>query len=152
MRKIKIVPINKLKFHEQTDKQNLKRIVGNIRKDGCVKDPIVIEKDNFIILDGHHRAKALDMLGYKKIPAYVVNYFNKEIEVLQRRPEIEVSKEIVVEMAMTGKVFPHKTTKHLIPNRPTNLNIALESLKDSKKTGSQNQKKYFCQSNINHIL
>ncbi|MFA5926473.1 MAG: ParB N-terminal domain-containing protein [Parcubacteria group bacterium] len=140
MRKIRIIPIKKLKPHEQTDKKNLERIKNDIHKTGCISNPVVVERDNLVILDGHHRTKALQLLGCTEIPVYLVDYFNDEIEVSQRRPEIKISKEIIIKKALAGKLFPKKTSKHFIPDRPINLNISLEALKGNRNTAEQAKK------------
>lgn len=129
MGRIKLITITKLKPHEEIIPENLEKVKHEIYKNGCLINPIIVDQKNLVILDGHHRVKALEILGYKKIPAYLVEYLDEEIKVLQRRIEIPVSKKIVVEKALSGEVFPCKTTKHLIPGRPMRLNISLGDLK-----------------------
>lgn len=129
MGEIKIISIADLRPHEEIIPENLERVKEKIRDKGYLINPIIVDRDNLVILDGHHRVKALKLLGYKKIPAYTVNYFDKKIKVLQRRPEIPVTKEIIIKKALAGKVFPCKTSKHIIPERPMRLNVSLEILK-----------------------
>ncbi len=57
---------------------------------------------------------ALKKLGYRKIPAKLVDYGSSKIQVESWRPEKEVTKEDVIRMAESGKKFPAKTTKHMI--------------------------------------
>ena len=60
----------------------------------------------------------------------LVDYIHdKKIRVVARRKEIPVNKKIVVAMGLSDKVFPHKTTKHLIPKRVKNLKIPINNLK-----------------------
>ncbi|MCS7386245.1 MAG: ParB N-terminal domain-containing protein [archaeon GB-1867-005] len=40
-----------------------------------------------------------------------------------------ISKEKVVELALSGKVLPHKSTRHVIPLRPLSVNVPLSLLK-----------------------
>ena len=115
--------------HIQKQRKNLEKIKNQILSDGYLINPIIVDQENLVILDGHHRAEALKLLGYKKIPAYVVDYFDKEIRVVQRRPEIPISKEAIIQKALAGEVFPCKTSKHFIPNRPKKVNIPLMNLK-----------------------
>lgn len=129
MGEIKIIPIEELKPHEQTIPENLKRLENKIRENGYLINPIIVDQDSLVILDGHHRAKVLKLLGYKKVPAFLVDYSDKGIKVFQRRPEIPITKEIIIKKALAGEVFPCKTSKHQIPKRPMRLNIPLEKLK-----------------------
>lgn len=128
MGKVKIVQIQDLRAHEKTNKKNLEKVKSQIIKDGYLSNPIIVDKDNNIILDGHHRAEALQKIGCKKIPAFLLDYFDDGIKVLQRRSNIKVSKEIIVKRALAGKVFPYKTSKHIIPQRPKKLNISIDKL------------------------
>jgi hypothetical protein len=129
MNKIKLILISKLKPHEEIIPENLKKIKNEIYEKGYLANPVIIDQKNLIILDGHHRVKALELLGYKKVPAYMVDYYAKGLKVFPRRSEISISKNIVIAKALTGEVFPHKTTKHLIPGRPKSLNVPLEKLR-----------------------
>jgi ParB-like chromosome segregation protein Spo0J len=124
-----IVEICELKEHEKINKEYLKRLKQEIKLDKILKDPIIVDRNTKIILDGHHRFNGLKELGYKKILVYFVNYKSPEIRVQSRRKEIKVTKDRVIEVALSGKKFPVKTSKHLIPNRPRNICISLEKLK-----------------------
>lgn len=129
MGEIKIIAIKNLKPHEEIIPENLEKVKEKIEKNGYLINPVIVDRDSLVILDGHHRVKALYMLGYRNIPAYLVDYSDSEIKVFQRRPEIPISKEIIIAKALAGEVFPCKTSKHVIPARPMHLNIALENLK-----------------------
>ena len=97
---------------------------------GYLKNPVIVDRDNFIILDGHHRVAALKQLGANKIPAYLVDYQNKNIRVTLRRHEFKFLniKQSVIDYCLSGKIFSSKTTRHLIKNRPRNINYELKKL------------------------
>lgn len=128
MNKIKIVRIKNLKPHEKTNKLRLAEVKALIKKSKLFIEPIIIDGKHFIILDGHHRTRVLTELGYKNIPALVVDYSNPRIKVLSRRSNLPVSKKLIIDYALAGKTFPHKTSKHIIPSCPRNLNIKLAEL------------------------
>jgi len=128
MGKIKILPIKKLLIHERINRCRLAEVKSWFERDGFVKNPIIIDQENFIILDGHHRVRALIELGYNKIPAVLVDYFSQAIRVGSRRKNIKVSKCSIIRRALIGKPYPHKTSKHFIPDRPKLINIKLEKL------------------------
>ena len=95
---------------------------------GYFTEPIIVDRHHLIILDGHHRVAILKKLGYQKIPAYLVDYLNKNIKVISRRKNLPIKKETIIYNSLLGKLLPYKTSKHLIPNRPKNLNINLTKL------------------------
>ena len=80
---------------------------------GRFKVPLLIDSETKTILDGHHRCYAANRLRLKHIPCYLVNYMNDQsIKVSAIRSDTPVDKEKVIEMALSARVFPHKTTRH----------------------------------------
>jgi L-serine kinase (ADP) len=127
--KIINIEINKIREHEAVDVDHLEKIKKIICRAGIFKEPIIIDKKTLVVLDGHHRLNSCRKLGLKKVPCLMVNYLiDKKIKVVSRRKNIFVNKKEVVMMGLSNKVFPHKTTKHLIPGRIKNLKIPLELL------------------------
>lgn len=128
MNKITIVRIKELKAHEKIDQKNLKKVRWRIFSSACLRNPIIVEAKHYVILDGHHRVQALSDLGYSKIPAVLVNYYNEKIKVAARRKNIKISKEKIIERALANTPYPYKTTKHFIPDRPKFINMDLNKL------------------------
>lgn len=125
-----LMPLLKLRSHEAIDQNRLKVVLEKIKTDGFFIKPIIIEREEFIILDGHHRVAALKRLGAKVIPAYIVDYQSRDIRVFLRRKELmgRLTKEIVIKLALEGKVFPSKTTRHYLKNRPGRIKVSLGEL------------------------
>jgi len=69
--KIQIIKNNLLKKHERLIKPHLKWLYGQIKKDGYINNPIIVDKNTMIILDGHHRFNALKHLGMSSSPVYL---------------------------------------------------------------------------------
>ena len=80
-----LMSISKLKRHEAIDPKRLLELMAQIKNDGYLKNPIVVDKDSLVILDGHHRLKALKTLGYQKIPTFLVDYQSGRVRVYLRR-------------------------------------------------------------------
>jgi len=130
IRKIYLLDIKKLKNHEMISIKRLKQVKDDLLIKGYVKNPVVVERKNNIILDGHHRVAALKQMGASKIPAFLVDYQDKKIKVTLRRKEFVFTdiKQAVIDYCLKGKIFPSKTTKHLIKNRPKNINVKINQL------------------------
>jgi hypothetical protein len=111
---IELVELNKLKPHEEVDPVHLQDLMEEIKSDGILKFAIAVEKDNDIILDGHHRVAALKELGCTRIPVVFVDYSSSEIEVQNQRNTMELTKEEIVKAGIEPKKLPPKTSKHLI--------------------------------------
>jgi len=123
-----ILSIQEFKEHEKVNKRRLEQLKQEIKSDGMLKDPIIVDKKTKIILDGHHRYNSIKQLGYNKILAYFVDYASPKIRVVSRR-EKKVTKKNVIEAGLSNKKMPYKSSKHLIPNRPRNICVNLEKLK-----------------------
>ena len=125
----KILDIDRLKQHEQTDKKHLEKLTKQIARSRYVT-PILVDEESKVILDGHHRLNALKDLGYKQIPAFSVDYFNSNVKVVSRRPEFKVTKKEIVKRGLAGNPYPPKTTKHGLDS--TEPRISLKQLRYKK--------------------
>lgn len=134
---IELYPLSELKQHEEIDEEYLPDLVQHISDDGFLKKPIVIDAETKVIIDGHHRFNAAKQMGLQKIPALPIQYMHDDrIDILPFREDIPVSKQSVLEMASSGKVYPYKTTKHVfgsgqlpIVQCVPKIHVELESLR-----------------------
>ena len=133
-----LIDLGELKEHEQIRPEYLEELKNEILSDGILKMPIAVDKETYIILDGHHRLHALRRIGCKRIPCILFDYQSPEIEVLPQREGETVTKGLVIETALTGRRMPPKTSKHMvmvggelkhISILETVINIPLEKLK-----------------------
>ncbi|MEM2321510.1 MAG: ParB N-terminal domain-containing protein [Candidatus Bathyarchaeia archaeon] len=111
---IRLVDISELKFHERTESNRLKSLKDEIYSDGILKKPIVIDGTTRVIIDGHHRAEALRLLGCKKIPVCCVDYTRDEIGLKSNPEGAEITKDKVIEAALKNSPFKPKSTWHYI--------------------------------------
>ena len=126
---MKLTPIHKILIHEGVDATHVEEVKAMMMGAGVFTEPIVVDKQTLIVLDGHHRLQSCKELGATKIPCMLVDYLgNDTITVYPRRKNIPVSKEKVVAMGLSDKTYPVKTTKHVIPHRETGLSIQLSEL------------------------
>jgi len=123
--KVKLVSLSTLRCHEEINPERLEKLINQITTAGCLKHPVVVDRQSRVILDGHHRFTALKKLGYKKIPIVFVDYFKPQIKIYLRRKNLlmPLLKEIVILKAKQGKIFPCKTTRHYLPKRLKKLTL-----------------------------
>ncbi len=108
-----LVEIELLKAHEEVDKVYHEKLKKIIESDKVLKKPIVADINTYTILDGHHRVSVLRSLGCRLVPAVLVDYNSPSIIVESWR-DMRIDKETVISCALNGKMFPPKTTKHMI--------------------------------------
>jgi L-serine kinase (ADP) len=70
-KKIDIISNSLIKPHETIRLHHAYKILDQIRQDGFVKQPLIVEKNTMILLDGHHRFYALKELGLSSSPVYL---------------------------------------------------------------------------------
>ncbi|MGQ0797605.1 MAG: ParB N-terminal domain-containing protein [Methanobacteriota archaeon] len=125
--RLELIEIARLRVHERVQPDLLDRMREDIRRDGCLRRPILVADGDLVILDGHHRFQALVQLGCRRIPAYVVDYRSDvvQVDVWPDAVVRDVTKAEVIRRGLTGDPFPPKTSRHtvLIPlsDRPVDL-------------------------------
>lgn len=125
-----LVPVDVLRPHESTDDALVVRIVGELRRDGQLRAPILVADGAYVILDGHHRYEALRRIGCSRIPSYVVDYESEEVELTTWPGAVvdRVTKQEVLERGTRGNLFPPKTTRHILRCELPEVTIDLEDL------------------------
>ncbi len=120
-----MVEISRLREHEQVSKEYLNNLKNEIISDQLLKQPIVVDENTFVILDGHHRLNALKELNLAKIPVIFVDYSLPEIKVRSRRRSKLVTKQTVINAGLSGNKFPVKTSKHIIKidKKPEHISV-----------------------------
>ena len=103
-----------LKEHEEIRPDYLEALKNEILCDGILKMPICVDEKTCIILDGHHRLQALKRLGCRRIPVVMVDYQSPEVKVIPWREGEAVTKEKIIDTALSGGRMPSKTSKHMI--------------------------------------
>ena len=111
--KIVSIKIENLKPHEHTSPKRVREVIAMIKKAGEFTTPILVEKTSNVILDGHHRVLAMKKLGYKEIPARLVDYGAVQVSLRHKNLSSKIIKEIVLYLACRNIILPQKTTRHV---------------------------------------
>ena len=81
LKRIRFLPIRSLRLHEQTVPRNLERTKQMIQNAEKFTNPIIVEEEHNIVLDGTHRVRAFAELGYSSVLCQLVDYGTPEIRV-----------------------------------------------------------------------
>ena len=76
-----MIDITTLKPHEEVIDSLVDSIADAIRVQGFVRDPLIVDKDEHVILDGMHRYSSLRSLKCRFAPCCLVNYDSPLIKV-----------------------------------------------------------------------
>lgn len=107
----------------------VRALAQEIRLSDAFYPPVLIDEASRVILDGHHRWHASALLALVWLPCYAVDYPNDPaIRVLSRRSEIAITKDDVVAMGLSGRIYPYKTTRHVYDLPESIAPVSLERL------------------------
>ncbi|OGH55883.1 MAG: hypothetical protein A3G34_00225 [Candidatus Lindowbacteria bacterium RIFCSPLOWO2_12_FULL_62_27] len=126
-----MVPLGSLHEHEQVIPERLARVTEIITREQCVDIPVVVDEKTRVILDGHHRYNTLMRLGAKKVPVLLIDYFDESLITVVARPESGlpgITKQEVIDMGLSDKVFKPKTTRHTLKFTVERINVPLSEL------------------------
>ena len=126
-----VVELSRLRGHEETQEPLLRKLVDQIKADGFLRKPVLVESEHCVILDGHHRVAALRLLGCVRIPVYLVEYADPAIGLTTWPGAVvaTVTKAEVVDRGVRGKPFPPKTTRHLVSFTLDEVRVPLDELR-----------------------
>jgi len=79
--RITLIDLDDLKPHEEIIEQAVTELAEAIRDQNEVRDPLIVDKQSLVILDGMHRYNALKKLGCQRAPVCLVEYDDERIGV-----------------------------------------------------------------------
>ena len=121
-----------LRGHEEVIPDNLETRTSKLLSKGFYK-PIIVDRGSMVILDGHHKWTAAKSLGLARVPVIMVDYLVDEGVLVDVWPDCgkeSVTKTEVLEMGLSGDVFPPKTSRHTLPFKIPSIRIPLSELKN----------------------
>ena len=131
---VELVEISWLKAHEQVKDKRVDKLKEMTLKWGGYTKPLLVDQVTGSILDGHHRHKVGMMLNLKRLPVILCDYINDDdikLEIWPNRGKDTITKEEVIDMALSGELFPPKTSRHLLSDNLPPIHISLEILKNT---------------------
>ena len=132
LEEVVLVETVSLRGHEEVIPDNLETRPSKLLSKGFYK-PIIVDRGSMVILDGHHKWTAARSLGLTRVPVIMVDYLNDEGVLVDVWPDCgkeSVTKIEVLEMGVSGDVFPPKTSRHTLPFKIPSIRIPLSELKN----------------------
>ncbi len=79
--KLGIEFLDKVRIHEEIIPELLEALVSEIESSGRARDPVIVDSNTRVVLDGMHRVAALQKIGCRYLPVCLVDYQNPEVRV-----------------------------------------------------------------------
>jgi hypothetical protein len=133
-----LLPLDRLRPHEAIDEVAVGVIIADLHHRRVFREPIWVARGSNVILDGHHRWAAMRAIGARRIPAWVFDYINDDTIHLDRwTPGEPISKSEVLKAGESGRLFPRKTTRHILATELPHRDFPLTELMDGAPAPSE---------------
>ncbi|WP_169715047.1 ParB N-terminal domain-containing protein [Thalassospira alkalitolerans] len=110
---IVLIDPHRLRRHEEHVAAHADALRNVILAAGIWTTPIVVEWEDLIVMDGHHRLSVACAAGLSHVPCLMADY--RTVRVETRRADFVVTPDDIRKRARTGALYPPKTTRHHIP-------------------------------------
>jgi L-serine kinase (ADP) len=134
-RPVILMPMTLVRPHENHNPDHAADLCASMLAEGVFTHPICLESKSLTILDGHHRFRAAETLGFTYIPSVLVDYWADDVSVSGWREGETVTRELVLNAARLGQFLPIKTSRHTFLKPIGESNIPLDRI---VKLASQN--------------
>jgi hypothetical protein len=128
-----LIDIDLLRPHEQIDPIRLQEIKKQLIREGIQREPIIIDGDHLIVLDGHHRIRALKDLGYSKVVAHKINYNDDGLILKTWHPAIKGSKK-ELQTTLHDHIVSSENDQNIVRCPRLILHDVEHNLKTNRKT------------------
>lgn len=124
---VQFVSVDGLKHIEAFDEKRVQTLLTKIEGEAVWSAPVIIEKNDHLVLDGQHRMEVAKRMGLKRIPAIVVDY--RDVHVWTLRKEQRVSLPLIRKRVRNGNIYPYKTVKHKFDFYLPKISVDLDELR-----------------------
>ena len=115
--------LSALHIHEEIIPEKEQELVERITHDGIWIHPIIVDRKSLVVLDGMHRVAAAKEIGYRYIPACLVDYDNPDIRIgcwyrmFKNLIEAEEAEGVLDELGLTPVGKPYDEARRLVEGR-----------------------------------
>lgn len=132
---VTLVNIEWLKPHEEIKIKNRDKLLDMTKRWGGFTKPLLVDSQTGSILDGHHRYSVALSLELKRVPVILIDYLEDDEITVDVWPGCglqSISKQDVINMCLSGELYPPKTSKHTIANHMPPIHVLLDDLSRSE--------------------
>ena len=129
---VELVPIVWLKPHEEVKPRNVDTLHEMTLRWSAYTKPLLVDGNTGAILDGHHRYHVGIRIGLSRLPVIKVDYLSDdgiELDIWPASNLESLTKQQVIEMALSGEVFPPKTSRHRFSDHMPPIAVPLDLLR-----------------------
>lgn len=129
---VELVPIVWLKPHEEVKPRNTDTLHEMTLRWSAYTKPLLVDRETGTILDGHHRYHVGLRIGLSRLPVIKVDYLSDdsiELDIWPASKLESLTKKEVIDMALSDRVFPPKTSRHRFSDHLPPIAVSLDLLR-----------------------
>lgn len=73
--------LSKVRIHEEIILEMLEELVSEIKSSSVVRNPVIVDLNSLVVLDGMHRVAALKKMGCRYLPVCLLDYQSSNVHV-----------------------------------------------------------------------
>jgi len=126
------VPLEVLRPHEQILPKKVDQLEKMTHRWNAYTKPLLIDRATGTILDGHHRYQVAQRLELLCVPCVLIDYLEDSLIELDIWPNCgrdEVTKNEVIQAALSGNLFTPKTSRHRLSDHLPPIAVPLSRLR-----------------------
>ena len=130
--KVELVPLEVLRPHEQILPKKVDQLEKMTHRWNAYTKPLLIDRATGTILDGHHRYQVALRLELLCVPCVLIDYLEDDLIELDIWPNCgrdEVTKNEVIQAALSGNLFTPKTSRHRLSDHLPPIAVPLSRLR-----------------------
>lgn len=130
--KVELVPLEVLRPHEQILPKKVDQLEKMTHRWNAYTKPLLIDRATGTILDGHHRYQVAQRLELLCVPCVLIDYLEDNLIELDIWPNCgrdEVTKNEVIQAALSGNLFTPKTSRHRLSDHLPPIAVPLSRLR-----------------------
>ena len=129
--KVELVPLEILRPHEQILPKKVDQLEKMTHRWNAYTKPLLLDRLSGTILDGHHRYHVALRLELICVPCVFIDYLEDdsiELDVWPNCGRDTVTKQEVIDAALSGNLFPPKTSRHRLSDHLPPIAVPLSRL------------------------
>ena len=129
--KVELVPLEILRPHEQILPKKVDQLEKMTHRWNAYTKPLLLDRLSGTILDGHHRYHVALRLELSCVPCVFIDYLDDdsiELDVWPHCGRDTVTKQEVIDAALSGNLFSPKTSRHRLSDHLTPIAVPLSRL------------------------
>ena len=126
------MPLEVLRPHEQILPKKVNQLEKMTHRWNAYTKPLLIDRATGTILDGHHRYNVAQRLELLCVPCVLIDYLEDsliELDVWPNCGRDKVTKNEVIQAALSGNLFTPKTSRHRLSDHLPPIAVPLSRLR-----------------------